>query len=84
MNTQPPVPEASAPLPDLSAQRIDEMEDALFADIARERAGPIRGRHGRRVRRRPRRLRRRLRWRLGLGHHPDERIRAADRRTRCR
>jgi hypothetical protein len=38
MNTQPPVPEASAPLPDLSAQRIDEMEDALFADIARERA----------------------------------------------
>jgi hypothetical protein len=38
MNTQSPVPEASAPLPELSAQRIDEMEDALFADIARERA----------------------------------------------
>ena len=37
MNTQSPVPEASAPLPDLSAQRIDEMENALFADIARER-----------------------------------------------
>ena len=38
MNTQSPVPEASAPLPELSAQRIDEMEDALFSDIARERA----------------------------------------------
>ena len=38
MNTQSPVPEASAPLPELSAQRIDEMEDDLFADIARERA----------------------------------------------
>ena len=38
MNTQSPVPDASAPLPDLSAQRIGEIEEALFADIARERA----------------------------------------------
>ena len=38
MNTQPPVPETPPRLPELSAERIDEIEDALFADIARERA----------------------------------------------
>lgn len=37
MNTQPPVPDSSAPLPELGAERIDEIEDALFADIAHER-----------------------------------------------
>ena len=36
MNTQQPG-EASRPLPVLSTQRIDEIEDALFADIALER-----------------------------------------------
>lgn len=38
MSTQPPAPEAHPALPDLSAQRVDEIEDALFADIARERS----------------------------------------------
>jgi|GEM_PF-292657 len=38
MNTQPPVPETPAPLPELTAERIDEIEDALFADIARDRS----------------------------------------------
>ncbi len=38
MSTQPPAPEARPALPDLSAQRVDEIEDALFADIARERS----------------------------------------------
>jgi Flp pilus assembly protein TadB len=37
MSTQPPVPETPESLPELSAERIDEIEDALFADIARER-----------------------------------------------
>lgn len=37
MSTQPPVAGNPASLPDLSAERIDEIEDALFADIARER-----------------------------------------------
>lgn len=31
-------PDAAASLPELSPQRIDEIEDALFADISRERA----------------------------------------------
>ncbi|MFK4834445.1 DUF4349 domain-containing protein [Microbacterium sp. ZW T2_14] len=44
MNTQPPVPESSAPLPELSAERIDEIEDALFADIAHERVRRSAGR----------------------------------------
>lgn len=35
MNTQQPG--APAPLPELSAQRVDEIEEALFTDIARER-----------------------------------------------
>ncbi|MFB7891383.1 DUF4349 domain-containing protein [Microbacterium sp. NPDC056044] len=33
-----PAPETAARLPELSAERIDEIEDALFADIARERS----------------------------------------------
>jgi len=37
MNTQPRDPRGAASLPELSPQRIDEIEDALFADIARER-----------------------------------------------
>ncbi len=37
MSTQPPVPETPVPLPELSTDRIDEIEDALFADIVRER-----------------------------------------------
>ncbi|MBD3941590.1 DUF4349 domain-containing protein [Microbacterium sp. NEAU-LLC] len=37
MNTQPRDPQGAASLPELSPQRIDEIEDALFADIARER-----------------------------------------------
>lgn len=37
MSTQQP-PGAPAELPELSARRIDEIEEALFADIARERA----------------------------------------------
>ncbi|MEV5071344.1 DUF4349 domain-containing protein [Microbacterium sp. LMI12-1-1.1] len=37
MNTQPPVSGTPGPLPDLSAERIDEIEDALFADIAQDR-----------------------------------------------
>ena len=37
MSTQHPAPVTAAELPDLSAGRIDEIEDALFADIARER-----------------------------------------------
>ncbi|MGU3646728.1 DUF4349 domain-containing protein [Microbacterium sp. C23T] len=38
MSTQPPGPETPASLPELSSERIDEIEDALFADIAHERA----------------------------------------------
>lgn len=38
MNTQPRDPQGAASLPELSPQRIDEIEDALFADIARERS----------------------------------------------
>ena len=38
MSTQPTGPETPASLPELSSERIDEIEDALFADIARERA----------------------------------------------
>jgi len=38
MSTQPPVSGTPASLPELSAERIEEIEDALFADIARERA----------------------------------------------
>lgn len=37
MNTQVPGSESPANLPELSAQRIDEIEEALFTDIARER-----------------------------------------------
>lgn len=37
MNTQPAGAGTPAPLPDLSATRIDEIEDALFADIAQDR-----------------------------------------------
>ncbi|MBW9118639.1 DUF4349 domain-containing protein [Microbacterium trichothecenolyticum] len=37
MNAQPPDSGIPAPLPELSAERIDEIEEALFADIARER-----------------------------------------------
>lgn len=37
MNTSPPAG-AAAPLPELSAARIDEIEEAVFADIASERA----------------------------------------------
>ncbi|MCP2636643.1 DUF4349 domain-containing protein [Microbacterium sp. HD4P20] len=47
MNTQQP--DASAPLPELSAERVDDLEKALFADIARERdvATARRARRGR-------------------------------------
>lgn len=47
MNTQQPG--APAPLPELSAQRVDEIEEALFTDIARERdvATARRARRGR-------------------------------------
>ena len=38
MNTQPRDPQGAASLPGLSPQRIDEIEDALFADIAADRA----------------------------------------------
>ncbi|MEZ3161509.1 DUF4349 domain-containing protein [Microbacterium sp. BWT-B31] len=38
MNSQQRAVEASVPLPAISDQRIDEMEDALFADISRGRA----------------------------------------------
>jgi len=38
MNTQPPVSGNPDSLPELSAQRIDEIENALFADIAQERS----------------------------------------------
>lgn len=38
MSTHFPESGPSTPLPPLSAQRIDEMEDAVFADIARERS----------------------------------------------
>ncbi|KJL43422.1 MULTISPECIES: DUF4349 domain-containing protein [Microbacterium] len=38
MSTQSPGPDTPASLPELSSERIDEIEDALFADIARERA----------------------------------------------
>ncbi|MGA7148068.1 MAG: DUF4349 domain-containing protein [Microbacterium sp.] len=37
MNTSPPAG-ASSPLPEISAARVDEIEEAVFADIARERA----------------------------------------------
>ena len=37
MSVQPPDSGTPAPLPELSAERIDEIEHALFADIARER-----------------------------------------------
>jgi hypothetical protein len=47
MNTQQPG--APAPLPELSAERVDEIEEALFTDIAREReaATARRARRGR-------------------------------------
>jgi len=38
MNTQPRDPQGAASLPELSPQRIDEIEDALFADIAADRS----------------------------------------------
>ncbi len=49
MNTQPRDPQGAASLPELSPQRIDEIEDALFADIAadRSRATVQRRRRGR-------------------------------------
>ncbi|MFD4957262.1 DUF4349 domain-containing protein [Microbacterium sp. NPDC058389] len=49
MNTQPRDPQGAASLPELSPQRIDEIEDALFADIAadRSRATTQRRRRGR-------------------------------------
>ena len=37
MSTQPTGPETPASLPELSSERIDDIEDALFADIAHER-----------------------------------------------
>jgi hypothetical protein len=39
-----PVPGGEASLPPLSAERVDAIEDALFADIAREREGESRRR----------------------------------------
>ena len=49
MNTQPRDPQGAASLPELSPQRIDEIEEALFADIAadRSRATGQRRRRGR-------------------------------------
>lgn len=38
MSTQHPAAGTPAPLPELSDERIDEIEDALFSDIARERS----------------------------------------------
>jgi len=38
MNTQPRDPQGAASLPELSPQRIDEIEDAVFADIAQDRS----------------------------------------------
>ncbi|MFE5410600.1 DUF4349 domain-containing protein [Microbacterium sp. NPDC056569] len=38
MSMQTPGPGTPASLPELSAQRVDEIEEALFADIARERS----------------------------------------------
>lgn len=49
MNTQTPPPEALPPLPELTAHRIDEIERALFADIAAERTRQS-GRRTRRTR----------------------------------
>lgn len=49
MNSEQHAPGASVPLPAISDRRIDEIEDALFADISRERADERvrRARHGR-------------------------------------